>query len=254
MKAITAFAALACLVSLPAIAAGDAKPKVIAFNASVKVEVDAAGKPVKVEAPADLPEVVRSYIEKRVASWQYLPAREGGVPAPATTYVNIGACAIPAGVGNQYQFGLDFKGNGPQVANKYNRLMPTADLAAAVGKSGFTGTFEVTLSAQPDGEAKPISITRKAGPPRGVKDVEQALRKWVVRDIRFEPERVAGKAVATQVRFDVQFSSDSAPSARELQQRALNRSECKLASGDANPGLEAIALDSPVKVTAIPAS
>ncbi|MBP8615766.1 MAG: hypothetical protein KBI17_05860, partial [Thermomonas sp.] len=36
-----------------------AKPDVVAFNASVRVEVDAAGKPVKVEAPADLPEAIR---------------------------------------------------------------------------------------------------------------------------------------------------------------------------------------------------
>lgn len=40
----------------PAAGADDAsKPGVVAFNASVRVEVDASGKPVKVEAPADLP-------------------------------------------------------------------------------------------------------------------------------------------------------------------------------------------------------
>ena len=53
----------------PAVAADDVrKPGVVAFNASVRVDVDASGKPVKVEAPADLPDSIRSFIEKRVAS------------------------------------------------------------------------------------------------------------------------------------------------------------------------------------------
>ena len=34
-------------------------PRVVAFNASVQVEVDAAGQPIKVAAPADLPEAIR---------------------------------------------------------------------------------------------------------------------------------------------------------------------------------------------------
>ena len=99
-----------CLWWAPGVAADD--KRVVAFNASVRVEVDAAGKPVKVEAPADLPEAIRGYIEKRVASWQYQPAKVAGVARPAVTYVAVNACAVPVSEG--FRLGLDFDGNGPR--------------------------------------------------------------------------------------------------------------------------------------------
>jgi hypothetical protein len=52
--------------------------KVVTFSASVRIDVDATGKLVKIEASGDVPEAIRNYIEKRVATWQYAPPRKRG--------------------------------------------------------------------------------------------------------------------------------------------------------------------------------
>ena len=98
LRSILVAAALAA--AMPLHAGESAEKKVVAFNASVRVEVDAAGKPVKVEAPADLPEAIRGYIETRVASWQYQPAKADGAPASAVTYRRgLSEPAAPVGQG-----------------------------------------------------------------------------------------------------------------------------------------------------------
>ena len=115
MKTLSLCVAIACAAAQPVAAADDAADAdVVAFNASVRVEVDAAGKPVRIEAPADLPEAIRAFVEKRVASWQYTPAQVAGVPQAAVTYVGVNACAVSVGAG--YRLGVDFAGNGPRTA------------------------------------------------------------------------------------------------------------------------------------------
>ena len=62
MKTLSLCVAIACAAAQPVAAADDAADAdVVAFNASVRVEVDAAGKPVRIEAPADLPEAIRAF-------------------------------------------------------------------------------------------------------------------------------------------------------------------------------------------------
>ena len=115
LACIAVYAGLLGAAPVQAAEPAQAKADVVAFNASVRVEVDAAGKPVKVEASQDLPKPIREFVEKRVASWQYLPASINGVPQPATTYVGVSACAVPVAEG--YRLGVDFNGNGPRTAS-----------------------------------------------------------------------------------------------------------------------------------------
>ena len=106
---------VAVLSALPlTLPAAEPESKAVAFTASVRVDVDATGKPLKVEAPADLPDAIRDYIEKRVATWQYQPATQDGVAVAATTYVAGNACAVPVEGG--YRLGLDFENNGMRYA------------------------------------------------------------------------------------------------------------------------------------------
>ena len=114
MKRFALSGLLALLLVLP-VQAPSAADGVVAFPASVRVDVDASGRPVKVEAPADLPEPIRAFIEKRVATWHYSPAMVAGVPQAGTTYVRVGACAVPEG--DQYRLAIDYKGNGPRFAD-----------------------------------------------------------------------------------------------------------------------------------------
>jgi hypothetical protein len=250
---------LGLFLAIPAIAADDAgKPGVVAFNASVRVEVDASGKPVKVEAPADLPESIRSYIEKRVASWQYAPARENGLAAAAVTFVDVGACAIPVAEG--YRLGLDYKGNGPRLLTPSGRLPPPIYPKEAL-RSAYSGTFKVEYAIQADGSTRLEDVETLEGGNKLAKLFNPTLKRWV-EGLRYEPEHVNGRPVETTMRFPVEFKLDTGRSdmgseqwrknyLAELQARAIASNECIAAS--AGNGLQPVAENSPVKVIPTPA-
>ena len=244
------------LVAAPAQSAepAQAKPGVVAFNATVRVEVDAAGKPVKVEAPADLPESIRGYIEQRVASWQYQPAKANGTPAAAVTYVRVGACAIPAAGG--YRMGLDFKGNGPALVNPGPWFMPPPRYPREMQRRGAEGTYIVTYAIQPDGTTKVASVKpSESTGNRYATAFRDALTEWI-EGLRYQPEQVGGIAVATEMSFPVIFQLRSGNGGREtyrqeLESRALASEECIAASMPGGP--LPVATNSPIKVIPAPA-
>ncbi len=252
MKTIVMFAASALLLALPALAQDAAKPRdIVAFNVGVKVEVDAAGKPIRVEAPADLPQAIRAFVEKRVASWQYLPAKVAGVPQPAVTYVGVSACAVPVAEG--YRLGVDFNGNGPRTAAD-KRLAPPMYPPLAQ-RSGTEAEFVLILGVEADGHVVIDRIERAdISSRRGASEFEPLLRRWI-KTVRFDPELVAGKQVRGQVRMPVTFTLDGAGNRQalheELQAKAKASRECQIASGDSD--LRPVALQSVVTVIPQPA-
>lgn len=261
MNTIPPSLALACLAALPAIASdGAVKRDVVAFNATVRVEVDATGKPVKVEAPPDIPDALRGYIEKRVASWQYEPAKQGGSLVAAVTFVRVGACAIPVAEG--YRLGLDFKGNGPAIIGAGPWFIPPPRYPTEMQRRAAEGTFKVDYAIQADGTTKITSIEPMEGTPnRVVNAFRGALTDWI-EGLRYHPEQVNGEPVATDMSFPVEFrirtdgarESTEAWRARykaELQARAMASSECVAASGASGP--LPIATNSPVTVIPTPA-
>ena len=234
---------MAALVAALPLRANESNDKgIVAFNASVRVEVDAAGKPVKVEAPADLPESIRGYIEKRVASWQYEPAKQDGVPAAAVTYVDVKACAMPASGG--YRMGVDFGGNGPRRAG--DKPLPPPLYPPRAQISGTEADFVLILDLQADGTARIGMIESNDIRGRGGRaELQQELYRWV-KTVRFDLEQVAGRPVSTRVRVPVDFSLgrvDRKTLRAELQAKANATRECQLASnGD---GTKPVAIDSP---------
>lgn len=255
MKIIAPFTAAVLVAASSAMAMDDAKPKVVAFNATVRVEVDAAGKPVKVEAPQDLPQGIRGFIEQRVASWQYTPAKENGVAASAVTFVKVGACAIPVPEG--YRLGLDFKGNGPRLVAASDRL-PAPPYPSEAIRSAVEGTFKVSYAIQPDGGTRLESIETLSGGKKYANSFRSTLTKWA-EGLRYEPELVNGRPVTTTMSFPVQYMISKGGHGpewlskykEELRARAISSEECMAAS--LAEGLMPIALDSPVKVTPAPA-
>lgn len=254
---IRPLAVVALLATLLTAQAGEDAPKVVAFNASVRVEVDAAGKPVKVEAPADLPEAIRSFIEKRVASWQYEPAKLDGVPASAITYVRVGACALPVAKG--YRLGLDFKGNGPALEVPGPWFLPPPKYPVDLMRRGAEGEFKVSYVIQKDGSTRVVSVESLNGDGRRyAKEFIGALTDWI-EDMRYLPEQVGGHAVETEMSFPVSFMLDTGGGGAwrkqyqaELEARALGSKECMAASTPGGP--LPIASNSPVKVIPTPAS
>lgn len=243
---------MAALVAALPLRANESNDKgIVAFNASVRVEVDAAGKPVKVEAPADLPEAIRGFIEKRVASWQYQPGKIEGRPQASTTYVSVKACAVPVAEG--YRLGLDFDGNGPRRAGD-QRLDPPVYPRLA-HRAGTEATFVLILQADADGRTELAAIEHADISGRaGAGEFEPLLRRWA-KGVRFDLEQVAGKPVPTRVRMPVLFSmgqrQDRKALAAELQAKAMASRECRVASGGG--GIKPVALEPAVTVIPRPA-
>lgn len=253
MKQIALALASAALVLVAGASAAPTTPDVVAFNAAVKVVVDSQGRPTLVQASQDLPAAVRSAIEKRVASWQYSTGTRNGVSVPATTYVFVGACALPTADGKSYRMGVDFKGNGPRPNGRFG-MLPPPGYPMDMNRRGIGGTFLVDMRIGKDGRVTPESI--KPEQPDGAvgeRIFESALRAWIA-SLRYEPETVASEAVATSLRLPVTFVSykHGGQSRIERKQKTLQQSECQLA-GAAQPVLQAVALDTPVKVTPVPA-
>ena len=232
LACIAVYAGLLGAAPVQAAEPAQAKADVVAFNASVRVEVDAAGKPVKVEAPADLPESIRAYIEKRVASWQYQPAKVNGTPVSAVTFVQVGACAVPTEAGGAFKLWLDFKGNGPRIVAAADRLPPPSYPIEAQVK-GYSGTFRVGYSIEPDGKPRLDSIETLDGGNKLAKVFHPALKKWV-ENLRYEPVSEWRKRYLA-----------------DLQARAIASKECAAAGG--GDALRPIAQNSPIKVIPAPA-
>jgi hypothetical protein len=243
---------LALLVALPGLAEDVAERGVVTFEARVKVDVDAAGKPVMVEAPADLPEAIRDIIEKRVASWQYQPGKLDGVPQASATYVSVNACAVPVAEG--YRLGVDFDGNGSRPAGD-RRLMPPQYPIQAMA-AGTEAEFTLILAVDGQGNARIDQVEHAdISGPAGRNKFRPELVRWV-KTIRFDPEIVAGKPVPSRMRVPVEFNiRDSRPrqgAHAEFQAEAAASRECQLATSGSD-AIRPIALEPAVTVIPAPA-
>lgn len=228
------------LVSITAMAA-----EPVAFNAEAKVTLDASGKPLLIEASPDLPDPIRQFIERKIATWQFTPPTRDGKIASGVTYLSLGACAVPIDGG--YRMAVDFKHNGPKIATGPFLMPPAYPHAAKVAGRG--ATLMVKYIVEPDGQATLESIERTDGPNDRRDGFVAALRGWVAA-MRYVPEQFDGKPVRTRIQVPVKFSmtDDSRAQFRqELSDRARRSAECQIA-GNAGEGLQPVAMDSPIQV------
>lgn len=220
----------------------------VAFRAEARVELDAAGKPTKIEASADLPEAIRSHIERKVATWQFAPPSRDGVVGSGVTYLELGACAVPAGSG--YRIAVDYKGNGPQLAR--SMLLPPRYPAEA-RRAGIEADMVVHWIVEPNGRVTFERIERRDGiVTRRSDSFDKVVREWVA-TLRYEPEQLAGRPVRTRVSVPVEFRLDPGGFSRgayrkELQERASQSPECQMAASKLPQGLQPVAVDSPFKL------
>lgn len=257
-KVILLGALLAALGGVQAGAASD-KPEdgaVMRFRVSVRVDVDAAGKPTLVEVPEEFPASIRDLITRRVSSWQYLSASRDGVPQSATTYVRVDACAVPVEGG--YRLDVDFDGNGPRAAGGQPLPPPRyphevqmrgieAELAVVVNIDGQGNTsFERFENETFHGGRSRINAEMR-------NKLKTELRQWA-KTLRFDPERIAGQPVPmTQIRIPVIFTLADGRADWEARQAEAKASDaCRLASSG-QPALEPVALNPAVTVTPHPA-
>ncbi|MCY7354378.1 MAG: energy transducer TonB [Lysobacter sp.] len=233
-------------VALLAGVAGAAEP--VAFRAEARVEIDVTGKPTKIEASADLPDAVRTCIERKVATWQFAPPSQDGVTGSGVTYLTLGACAVPEGSG--YRMAIDFKGNGPGFAGR--SILPPPRYPVEAMRAGREAQLLVRWVAETDGRATLERVERTDKAKVGRTDIfEKAIREWVA-SLRYEPEYLAGKPVRTRVEVPVNFMMSGARTSgaikRELLEHAAQSPERSLAASKVVDGLQPVAVDSPFKL------
>jgi hypothetical protein len=224
-------------------------PKPVSFLADAKVEVDANGKLVKVEASPDLPDGVRRYIEQEVSKWTFKRNPREGETGNAISYIDLGACAVPTPTGG-YSMGLAMHGNGPRIAGG-GKWWIAPELQSVVARYELSQVVKVHFSVQPDGTAKFVSLDGMDANRKAKVAVERAVAAWL-RALRFDPEQIGGHPVATQETLPVEFRTSNGPVTREdLLADALQSPQCRqaAAAGQAvGPGLRAAALDSVIAI------
>jgi hypothetical protein len=248
----TIVAALIAGPSLPRDAhAGDADAaSPVAFRAEAKVTLDASGHPVAIEPSEDLPTSIRDYIKGRVATWRFNPPEQDGVTGPAVTYLRLGACAVPESSGG-YRLAVDFKGNGPRYA-KGPIMLPPGYPKAALSRH-IEAIAVVTYVVGTDGRTDLEGIDYEDDSDHRADGIDDVLREWV-RDMRYDPEQLAGHPVRTRLRVPVVFQIKGRQFTRrayrkELREDAVKSEECRIAAGSAPPeGLQPVVLNSPVRI------
>ena len=142
---------------------------------------------------------------------------------------------------------VEYGWNGPGYADgRYFHPAPRYPIDAA--KRDKVGAFRVVLKVGTDGRATVDTIEVESGQLRLFED---ALHSWVAQ-LRYVPEEIDGKPVATRVAIPVEFSMGGqlSPRQRMRQEREAKRhsSECVAAmSGDKEEAPQPVVLDSPFK-------
>jgi len=239
-------AALGLFLLASTVTAADREP--VAFRADARVEVDANGKPTRIEASQDLPQAIRAYIEQRVATWTFSPPARDGVTGTGVTYLSLGACAIPEG--NNYRLGLDFKHNGPRIATANGRVPLLAYPMSARRAGKDTVQMDVHFFIETDGRATLDKVVY-ADNESHRRDGFDALVKGWVRMLRFDPEQLAGQPVRSKASVQFIYKLGDGTTRSHAKQDALARAaistECRMAAGEPT-GLQPVVLDSPIKV------
>lgn len=222
----------------------------MAFDTTVKVTVDSAGTPTAVQAVPELPELVRVQIEKAVSAWRFVPPSQDGVAVTGTTYVQLGACAMPT-VDGGMNLSVAYRSNGPETLGKELPRFPIQNRQALFENEA---EFLVEYTVGKDGKATLEDIKKTTGSAKALGIFTPALREWVTR-LRFKPEELAGAPISTRMRTPVSFStteSRPAPSPemlrRQEQEKKMMSPECIAAAGKKPAsGLESYAVNSPLK-------
>jgi TonB family protein len=224
-------------------ASKEAEP--VRFHANARVELDAHGVPRQVQVNEKLPPAIRSVVEQQVMQWRFEPARVNGVAMAGVTHVFLDACLAPL-PGDGMSVAMNYRHHGPGYASGAPLLSPPR-FPPSAARYNQEGSFRVVAQIGEDGRAKIASVETVSG---SLKPFEQALRDWVT-SMRYLPEEVDGKPIATRVVYPVAFSlpNVSIKQLREEQRDAARQSaECQAAVGESKDPQRPVVLDSPFKL------
>ncbi len=173
------------------------------LSAEVSVNTDGTVSNVVV-VDAKVPAAIKSAIANQSRGWRFVPVLAEGVTVPAVTYVALDVCAIPAGDG--YDLIVNYAGNGPRLARGAKFEFPPA-----VNAYGGDHLYAmVKLKTMVDGHAQLVDVVMVDVVQAVQHDVRSMIKGWVA-SLRFQPEQVSGKPVATDIEWPVEWFRMGAP-------------------------------------------
>lgn len=228
------------LLACPVVAADDGEA--VVFQTVAKVAVGADGQLEEVQGAGKLPLPLRQFVESTVGGWQFEPALVDGVARTGTTWVRLSVCAVPQG--GDFALSARYTGNGPAPVSGAVFADPPQYPVNAL-RSGVEGDMLVTYTVEPDGSATLDSITYpEQGEKRMHRHFDRSLREWVSA-MRYQPEELDGRPVATRISTPVEFTLGKPLTRRQAEEQVRrgwqDSPECLAAEGRQPQGQQAIA-------------
>lgn len=236
----------------PSAAQAGPDPKTALTHVQVRIEVDAAGQVVSAEPTSGLPPPLVDTLRQHASTWKFEPPQRDGTPVGGTTFARMSVCAMENPATGNLSVSVGHPENGPGMDPRMLRpsfFPPVSPELLALGRVEMEAVYEVG----PDGHAQVVSVGTTPHRPRVHRELDRAFRKWID-TMRFEPERVDGKPVATRMRMPITFTWERSPgvaSRRELERRIIEASPtCQaLLQDQAAAERPQVALDSPFRAT-----
>jgi hypothetical protein len=183
-----------------------------------------------------LSQAIKSTVVDNLKKWRFEPVISEGTAVPALTYVEFEACAIPSGDG--YDLAIHYIDNGP-LLDRADELEFTPALSFY---SNDHQSIKVRLTAMSDGHAELRDVVMVDVAPMVQRDMRAAIKSWV-KTMRFKPEQIGGRAVATDLEWP--FDLEKRPvGTREPNVDVANNVACKSARA---AGESPHSLNSPLK-------
>jgi hypothetical protein len=197
---------LGAALSLPPASASSAGINRI-LNAQVSVDAD--GRVTDAVVLEDkLSPSIKSTVVNYVKRWKFAPVVSDGITVPAVTFVQVDACAIPSGDG--YDLAVDYVSNGPRLIKGAPFEIPYALNEYAGDRVAATIKFKVLA----DGHAQLQDVVMVDVTPSVQHDLHNMIKAWTW-DLRFQPEQIAGRPVATDLEWPVEWFRIYAPGHRQ---------------------------------------
>ena len=209
------------------------------FEASAWIEVDATGHArvegiERVSKLGDVEELapavanLKSLLQQRIESWEFVPATRDGAAVPSRTHLSLDLEAFDDGKG-----GLAIRILDADTGAKL-RTRPLGRLIAAMMKTGRSGRAVIRFAFDSNGAVTEAEMVASAGIAGGKMKgkLDKALAKALteaMRDWSFEPETVAGQGVPGGGRVPVWFCLEN--ECGDLKE-AAGETETRLASED----------------------
>jgi len=182
---------------------------------------------------------VRPSIVGNLKQWQFEPTLVNGVAMPAVTYANFDVCLIPGDDG--FDLKVHYVRVGPLLFRAADLELPVS----AGGNGVDHPSLRVKLKVMADGHAQLQDLIAEHGSPPTKPELQRAIEGWVG-SMRFRPEEVGGRPVATEIVWPL--ATNRQPFAMRYPSVAHVKDPDCSAARTLN---DARAIDSPLKIRAM---